>query len=104
MACLKGPARDSFSFGRPFVLKWQIIFFLNVFCFLFFVFFYFFCQKLAIFVQIWKIKMQIIATCSIWQQPSLVPTPQPVLGSFPCYTDKLYGTTVIPTSRVKNKT
>ena len=23
--------------------------------------------------------MQIIATCSIWQQPGLVPTPQPVL-------------------------
>ena len=30
--------------------------------------------------------MQIIATCSIWQQPSLVPTSQPFLSSFPCYT------------------
>ena len=33
-----------------------------------------------------------MVTCSIWQQPSLVPTPQLVLSSFPCYTKKLYGT------------
>ena len=45
--------------------------------------------------------MLIIATHSIWEQPSLVPTPQPVLCSYPCYTNILYGTTVISTSRKK---
>ena len=45
--------------------------------------------------------MEIIGTRSIWQQPSLVPIPQPVLSSFPCYTNKLYGMTMILTSRKK---
>ena len=47
--------------------------------------------------------MQVIANRSIWQQPSLVPTPQPVLSSFSCYTNKLYGTTAISTSCKKKK-
>ena len=66
----------SFFFAHPFVWKWQIHFF-----------FYFFCQKLAILLQIWKIKMQVIATRSIWKQLSLVQTPQASSqSSFPCYT------------------
>ena len=34
---------------------------------------------------------------------NLVPTPQAILRAFPCYTNKLYGTTVISTSHKKNK-
>ena len=83
----------SFFYAHPFFLKWQIHIFPSI-CFLFLLF----CQKLAIFLQIWKIKMQIIMTRSIWQQPCLVTTPQPVLSCLPCSTNKLYGTTVISTS------
>ena len=73
MFCLEAPASIHFSLrvhlswnGR-FVLLFSSIFF----------FFLLFCQKLAICLQIRKIK--IIATRSIWQQPSLVTTPMPVL-------------------------
>ena len=31
--------------------------------------------------------MQIITICSIWQQPSLLRTTQPVLSPFPCTTN-----------------
>ena len=47
--------------------------------------------------------MQMISTRSIWQQRSLVLTPQPVVNSFPCYTNKLYGMKVILTSLKKKK-
>ena len=47
--------------------------------------------------------MQVMATGSIWRQPSLVPTPQPVLSSFPCYANKLNVTTVTSTRRKKTK-
>ena len=43
--------------------------------------------------------MQIIAICSIWQQPSLAPTLQPVLS----YKQIIYRMTVISTSRKKKK-
>ena len=61
----------SFFFACLFVWKWQIHFFSS------FYIFFTFLSKISKFLQIWKIKMQIIATCSIWQQPSLVLTPQP---------------------------
>ena len=93
--CLKAPTRIHFCLRVRLSWNGRFIFFLLLLL-LFFYFFYFFlfCQK-----RIWKIKMQIITTHSIWQQPSLAPTPQPVLSSFPWYTNKLCGTTVISTSR-----
>ena len=89
--CLKAPARIHFSLHIR--LSWNGRFIIFLFNFL-----KLFCQKLTIFLQIWKIKIQIITTRSIWQQPNLVPTPLPVLSSFPCYIYILYRMTVISTS------
>ena len=68
-----------------------------------FVFCFCFWSKISNLFTKWQIKMQTIATCSILQQPSLVPIPQSVSSFFPCYANKLYGTTVISTSRKKKK-
>ena len=72
MLCLKAPAHIHVC------LSWngRFIFFYNFL-------FQFFCQKLAIFYKCKKkIKMQIIPTHSIWQQPSLIPTPHKFSAPF----------------------